>query len=334
MRPKGRDVVERAMIVVDDLVDNGGYLNPTQANEFIQLIVDRPTIMRDMRKITMPGPQMKINKLGFGSRLLHPAPVSGADANVDGADPNSTTDRGLAVTDYGVPITEHVDLLTSELIAELRIPYDVLEDNIEQDRFEQSVMELIAAQVAIDLEDLVINGNTLSGDPYLATMNGVLQLATRHPLVISPVPEVLDRTPFKQGIIAMPPRYLRNKSEFKFYVSHIVETEIADHMIPRYTTLGDTRLLEDYANRLTLYGIPLSACALMPDTNYLLCNPQNLILGMQRKIQIETDKNISQRVIIIVLTLRMALAIEETRAVVKATGLYSGGTTEDDYVTP
>jgi hypothetical protein len=330
MRPKGRDIVERAMIVVDDLVDNGGYLNPTQASEFIQLVTNRPTIMKDLRTINMPGPQMKINKLGFGTRVLHAAPASGVDANQEA--PGALTERGLEIENYAVPVTEHVDLETKELIAEIRLPYDVLEDNIEQDRFEQSVMELLAAHVAADLEDLIINGDTNSGDEFLGSMNGMLKMATRNNIVVSPTPSTLDRIPFKHGIIAMPPRYFRDKRNFKFYTSHVVEIEMADSMVPRYTSLGDERLLNDYVDQVRLYGVPLSACAFMPDTNYLLCNPQNLIMGLQRRIQIETDKNISQRVIIIVLTLRMALAIEETRAVVKATGLYTGGTTADDYL--
>jgi hypothetical protein len=178
MSRRGRDLVERTMITVDDLVNDGGYLNPEQANTFIKMLVDEPTIMRDMRTVTMPGPQMKINKIGFGQRILRAAPASGTYPT----SPDTLSDRGLAPSLYAVPVTDHVDLQTVEVMAEVRLPYDVLEDNIERDRLEQSVMQLIASQTAIDLEELIILGDTdlVSVDPYLGSHDGMLKMATLH----------------------------------------------------------------------------------------------------------------------------------------------------------
>lgn len=63
------------------------------------------------------------------------------------------------------------------------------------------------------------------------------------------------------------------------------------------------------------------------DANYILTLPQNLILGIQRKIQVETDRLIRERSHVIVVTMRLAFEIEQTDAVVKARGLTATGTT-------
>jgi hypothetical protein len=49
--------------------------------------------------------------------------------------------------------------------------------------------------------------------------------------------------------------------------------------------------------------------------------PKNLIFGVQRDIMIETDKDIRSRVLIIVLTMRIALQIEEADAAVRVSDL-------------
>jgi hypothetical protein len=55
----------------------------------------------------------------------------------------------------------------------------------------------------------------------------------------------------------------------------------------------------------------------MPDATGILADPSNLIMGIQRNIHLEVDKDISSRNLIIVVTLRVATAIEEPDAVVK-----------------
>ncbi len=60
--------------------------------------------------------QRKINKIGFANRILRKA-QSGA---------------ALTPTQRAKPGTEHIMLFTQEVMAEIRPPYDVLEDNIER----------------------------------------------------------------------------------------------------------------------------------------------------------------------------------------------------------
>jgi len=65
----------------------------------------------------------------------------------------------------------------------------------------------------------------------------------------------------------------------------------------------------------------------MPRAQGLLTMPENIILGIQRGIQLETARDIEARVIVIVITMRVAVGVEEKSACVKVTGLNPSGTT-------
>ena len=310
-----KTIVEKADMAVQDLIDDGGYLNPMQANTFIRMLVDQPTILNEMRVVPMNAPTMEINKIGFSSRILRAAPASGTALSNTGYQT-----RAQATTDK-------VELLTKEIIAEVWLPYDVLEDNIERGTLESTIMSMITERASIDLEELILLGFTSATDPYLGLMNGLLVSANDHLVNYTSPPSDIDVDIFKRGLQAMPTKYLRNRSQMKFYVSHYLESEFAAQMSFRETALGDVRITNDYASMLKAFGVPVTPCAMMPDANYIFTLPQNLILGIQRKIQIETDRFIRERAHIIVLTMRLAFAIEETDAVVKATGLTATGTT-------
>jgi hypothetical protein len=66
-------LVKKADIALSDLSTGGGLLNPEQTDSFIQTLMDSPTILNAARMVTMNAPQKKINKIGFGSRMLRAA---------------------------------------------------------------------------------------------------------------------------------------------------------------------------------------------------------------------------------------------------------------------
>ena len=296
-------VLEKADLAVSDLISNGGYLNPMQANTFIRMLIDQPTLVNAIRVVPMNAPTMEINKIGFAQRILQKAPASGV---------------ALAAAKRSKPVTDKVELLTKEVIAEVHIPYDVLEDNIERGRLEDTIMTLIAERASLDIEELIIHGDTASADEYLALMDGVMKQAISHQVVFSPTSDV-TKAVFKAGLKTMPNKYMRNRAAMRFYVSPNSEIEYADSLSNRETPLGDRKVtgwMPNYA-----YGVPVEPVALMPDTKYLFTFPKNIILGVQRQIMIETDRDIRARVLVVVLTMRMDLKYEEEDAVVKADGL-------------
>jgi HK97 family phage major capsid protein len=300
-----RSLVSKADIALSDLVSNGGLLNPEQTDKFIQTLMDSPTLINQARVVTMNAPQKKINKIGFGTRMLQAA------QSVTAAAVRTKPDLG------------NVQLSTKEVIAEVNIPYEVFEDNIEGGSItvpmgssagglQDTIVSMIAQRSALDLEELAINADTTSGDTYLALTDGFLKRANQH--TVNAAAATISKDIFKQAIKAMPDKYLRVRGENVFFVSVDQETEYRDTIANRVTGLGDSALVS--ANSLSAFGSPVVAAPLMPNSKALYTNPNNLIFGIQRRINIEYDKDIRLRKFIIVLTARLDFQVEEPDAMV------------------
>lgn len=305
-----QELIQKADLALADLA-TAGKLNPEQTDRFIRVLIDQPTLLNQVRTVAMGAPQMKINKIGFGSRILRPA----------------TSATALQDSDRVKPDLGQVQLDTKEIIAEVHIPYDVLEDNIEKGNvntplqgspggLHQTIVDLIAERAALDLEELGIQGDTASGDAYLALSDGYLKLAAAN---VANVGGAFDKSAVKTALKTMPTRYLRNRSAMRHFVSVDNETEIRDQYGARQTALGDQQV--QGVLPVYVYGSRVDPVALMPGANGLFTDPLNLIFGIQRNVMIEYDKDIRARVFIIVLTCRVAFKIEETNAVVKYTGI-------------
>lgn len=305
------ELIQKADMVLTDLT-TAGHLNPEQTDRFIRTLIDQPTLLASSRTVAMGAPQMKINKIGFGSRILVPGVESTAPTSDQRVKPN----------------LGQVVLNTTEVIAEIDLPYDVLEDNIEKGNvnvplqtgaggLHQTIVDLIAERAALDLEELAINGDTTNvGDPYLAMLNGFMVQATAN---VANINGAFDKNACKTALKTMPTRYLRNRSALQHFVSIDNETELRDQFASRQTSLGDSNVQGQLP--LYVFGSKVTPVALMPGSGGLFTDPMNLIFGIQRNIMLEYTKDIRARQFIIVLTARVAFAIEEVNAVTKYTGL-------------
>ena len=134
-------------------------LNPEQGAAFIRVLIKQPTLIRVCRVVEMIAPIRKINKIGFGSRILRAA-TSATALTASGS-------NGTALDGRAKPTTSQIQLTTKEQIAEVRIPYDVMEDNIERATtaqnelpntgpagLRQTIIDLIAERAALDMEEL------------------------------------------------------------------------------------------------------------------------------------------------------------------------------------
>lgn len=307
-----QDLVKKADLALADLASNGGLLTPEQTDKFIQVLIDSPTIINRARVVTMNAPQKKVNKIGFGSRILRPGVSSTALADGDRVKP----DLGQIV------------LNSKEVIAEIHLPYDVLEDNIEGGNINASMgasaggiqdtlVMLIGNRAALDLEELAILGDVLSADPYLALCDGFLKRMTTH--IVNAQGATISKEVFKAAIKAMPDKYLRVRGDNEFFVSVDQETEYRDTVANRATGLGDSALLT--ANSMAAFGSNVVAAPLMPNAKGIYTNPNNLLFGLQRRVNIEYDKDIRARKFIIVLTARVDFQVEEVDAAVAITNL-------------
>lgn len=308
-----QELARRADLVLADLNANGGLLTPEQSNTFLDMVMEQPTILRQVRTIRMGNPEMKINKIGFGSRILKAAPQGTTPYQQDDAINN----RHLAAADRSKPTTSQIALATKEVIAEVRLPYEVLEDNIEGQSFESHVMRLIAQRAAIDFEEFALFADTGSVDAFLALQDGYLKRIASH--VVNNASAGITPDMFQAGLLAMPQKYLRDLGVMKHFVSVANTIKYRGKVAQRATGYGDSML----TGREPIYamGVPVEAAPMLAaqgsGNSGLFTHPQNLIFGIQRQLQVETDKDIRAREIIIVLTARVALQVEDIDAAVK-----------------
>ena len=317
-------LLRKADIAIADLQANGGELSPEQGAAFIRKLIKQPTLIRACRVVEMVSPQRKINKIGFGSRILRAA----TSAVALGA-PSASGLGGRAK-----PTTSQIQLNTKEQIAQVNIPYDVMEDNIERATtadnglpntgpagLRQTIIDLIAERAALDMEELGLLGDTAytngadaDDQAFLSQFDGWQKIAGAGGHVYDAAGTPISKAILKQGLKSMPSQYQRNKAALNHFVSVNNETEYRDTLADRGTALGDQ--MTQGTSPTYAFGSPVIPVALMPETNGLYTDPLNLIFGIQRQVSMEFDKDIAARVYLIVLTARIAFQIEESDALV------------------
>ncbi len=317
MTMSNQELAKRADLVIADLQANGGMLDAEQSKVFIDKVLEQPTLLRQIRQVRMNAPERKVNKIGFDSRILRAARQGTTPYEKD----NGTNDRYLPAAERSKPTTSQIELKTSEIMAEIRLPYETLEDNIEGESFESHVMRLIAERAAVDLEEWALWADTASGDTFLALQDGFLKRMTTH--VVNNAAAGVSPELFEQGLLAMPQKYLRQTANLKHFVTVANTIRYRGKVAQRSTGYGDSMLTQ--GGPIYAMGVPVEAAPMLAVQGSgnagFLTHPQNLLFGIQRQIQVETDKDIRSREIVIVLTLRAALGIEEEDATVKYTNI-------------
>lgn len=319
-------LLQKADLAMSDLTTNGGALLPEQAAEFIRKLIAQPTMVAQSRVVEMQASERKINKIGFGTRIMRKAVSAVA----------------LTSGQRSKPTTEQITMTTKEVIAEVRLPYDVLEDNIERgvsatnsapnapwsSGLQETLVTLIAERAALDLEELALLADTAftSGDAdeqdYLSLFNGWLKLAAGGSGNANDWGNAaIDKAMFLAAHKALPVQYLRNKGLMRHFLSTDQEANYRDTLANRGTALGDSYITGNAP--VPAYGVPVEPVHLMPEAKSLFTNPKNLLFGIQRQVSMEFDKDITTRVYIVVLTARVAVTVEEVQATVLTTNIAS-----------
>ena len=315
MPQSNQSLLQRADLAIADLNANGGLLDAEQANTFIDMIMEQPTVLRQARVIRMNAPSRKINKIGFANRILRAARTSG------GANDDGSNDRYVREADRAKPTTSQIRLDTEEVIAEVRLPYEIFEDNIEGESLEGHIMRLIAERAAVDLEELALGADKSSGDSYLALHDGWLKRMNVN--VVNNASAGVSPDMFTNGLLTMPQKYLRNMAQLRHVVSVANTIHYRNKVSKRATEYGDAALTQNiplYAGGVAIEQAPMLA-AIGSGNQGFLTFMQNLIFGVQRDIRVETDRDIRSREFIIVLTARVALQVEDVAATVKYTNI-------------
>jgi len=301
-----RTILQKADLALADLTAGGGLLKSAQAQKFMRLLIKDSPLMRLATVVPMASPKQQLSKIKFGSRVLRP----GQEATA------------LGVADRARPDLSQVELDAKLFKAEVRLSDEVLEDSIERGELRQTIMEMMAEAISRDMEEVLINGDTLSADPFLAVMDGVLKQATSNVVDAGAAP--ISKNLLRDMLKTIPSEHLRDKKAMRFMTSVDADLDYRNTLAERATTVGD-RLLE--GDTPVLYsGVPLQPIPLFPEnlgagsdqTVIVLCNPKNLHVGIWRNIRVESARDISEGTLKIVATLRFDVKFAEEPGVAKA----------------
>lgn len=307
-----RSILEKADLALGDLTTDGGVLQPAQAQRFIRILIDKSVVMGMSTVTPMKSPKQLIEKIRFGSRILR----AGAEATA------------LPAGDRSKPDLSKVELDAKLFKAEVRLSDEVLEDSIERDQLKNTVMQLMSESIARDMDEVIVQGDTASADNYLAQFDGMLKSATSN--VVAGGSVAINKGMFKNMLKTMPSEFLRNKPAMRYLTSVDAKIDYADAVSDRATALGDSALEQDRACQYS--GVPIMDVPLFPEnlgggtdeTNIILTDPKNINIGIWRRIKIDTDKLVSEGVLLVVATMRFDFKYQEETAVVKATGVKVG----------
>ena len=303
-----RTLIQKADLVLGDLA-SGGILQPAQAARFMRIAIQQSAVMDRSTVRPMRAPKELIEKIQFGSRILRAGSESTAVADADRAKPDLSK----------------VELDAQLFKGEVDISDEVLEDQIERGQLRNTVMTLMAERIALDMDEVIVNGDTASSDPFLAQFDGILKQATTNTVAAGGVR--LNKAVFRDMVKALPKEFLRRKSRMVFYTGTDAEIDYRDTLTDRIGVMADRNLESELSARYT--GVPVIDVPVFPEdlgggnneTNVIFTDPRNILVGFWRRIKMETDRLVREGVLLIVTSMRFDMKYQHEPAVVKASGV-------------
>ncbi|UOQ43358.1 phage major capsid protein [Halobacillus salinarum] len=297
--------VQNAMKAMQRSDLGSSILAREKRQRFVRTVSASTKLLDRARRINMQSHTHDIDRVGFAARILRAA--------TEADEPNGESS----------PNTDTNTLESVEAIAIAGLTDSTLEDNIEEEDFENTLIDLIADRAGLDLEELFIQGDKSSSDPFLALTDGWLKKAANEVDGTSDADFASDdvESMFDSMIHAVPKKYLRNREDWKFYAHWDIEDAYRNVLRNRGTGLGDSA--QTTAQGLAYKGIGVEDSSNMPAGTVLLAPSSNLVYGMYRDIRIEPDRQAKKRLTDFVTTMRVDCHYEDENAAVVGRG-FSG----------
>lgn len=308
------DLLRKATLALSDFGGAGeAPLTYEQVNEFLRLAITPQVMLPDVRTVMSNANKWEESKLDFGARIMH----VGTEATrlVDG--------------DRIKPTTGVTTISTVLIRGEVPVSDEVMEDQVERAGFGDTLMAMIAEGAGRDVEELLIQGDTLSGDTYLALLDGWLKRA-RTDTGANTYNAAADgqdyQTIFRKLITSLPDRYKRDTPNIRFYVPKRLEEKYRDILAQRGTSMGDlvlTGVGDLRYQGILITGVPLFPITSgTPDTSYILLSHRlNLYAGYKREIKLETWRDPREGATSFVVTARVDSRIANVAATAIATSV-------------
>lgn len=302
--------VTKADMAVSDLT-SGGALVAEQLKTFILVQIKNQVMMEKVRVTTMSRPQQEINKMTtFGSQVWFPG----------------TESQALSLAQRSKPGFGQVTLTSQEIVCQVDFPRYVLEAQVEGPNFKNTMIGYLGIHTKRDFENLIINGNTVTGSNSLLLMfNGMIALSASNTYAAGAAAlssSILDRTG-----LTMPEEF-DSQPGLGYYTNKVAWSAYHRELGARGTPLGDLNQT-GVSPGLPYQGYPISKVPLFPnnlgvgvnETVVLFLDPKQFIFAFHDKLEMQSEYSIRERVWTVVLTARIAQAYEHEPMTVKTTGV-------------
>lgn len=245
---RNQDLIEKSIKTSD--MTTGGLLNPQQQKQFITLVKKFSVLLPQTRFIEMPRPMMDIDKLWVGE------PVT------------ESVDEGTDTGNLSRAKFQRITLAAKKVRSAWNITTEALQGNIEQNEFEQTVMNTMVERIATDLEMLAIQGDTTNTtNGLLRRLDGFMKL-TDNAHVVDVKGDSISKGLFASMKRAMPKQY-KNDTGLRWLIGDSLAVDWSDSVSDRGTILGDAAL---QGAEMAPLGTPMVRVPLIPDDMAITVN--------------------------------------------------------------
>lgn len=135
-----------------------------KAARYVRKMQNKTIVLPEARFLSMNALSRDIDRVFFTGQILKPPPAEG---------------QPVQEADFSGVSTDQVKLTAVKAISVVPLTDEVLEENIEREAYTNTLLDLIAERVGIDVEQWGIKGDTGSSNPLYALNDGWLKLAGR-----------------------------------------------------------------------------------------------------------------------------------------------------------
>lgn len=318
------ELLEKVIRTTEVGSGGGGLINTEQADRFIDYMWDSTALGSQVTKKRMNAPEVDIDKLAVGKRIVRLA----TEAVDDGVNAGATFSK--------------VSLTTKKLRLDWELSSESLEDNIEGEDLEDHIARLMATQAAIDIEDLAINGDTDSTDPLLKSFDGYSKILRNEAHVHDAAGAPISRAVLNDALKRMPRNYMNRRGDLKFFAG---TNAIQDYIFSLQQTesgfLSSDAVAAAQVNRAVrpegpagfttgfAFGLPVQEIPLFREDRQLddvsgsadhselwLTFPKNLLWGIKREIEVYREFKPKKDAIEYTVFTRVGVQVENADAAV------------------
>jgi len=273
-RGKNEDALEK----LDTTTMAGGVLPRDLFEQFYQKVVDEANIMDVIRTEDLPRQKMALPRISVGERQREAA----SEGTGTSSDANVSTDQIDMDVEKGV------------------LSYDLTRESVDDtvDNVDETVLNMLARQFAVDTQDLGINGDS-TGSGFVAQNDGWLKILNDradtnvYDHANSGTPQPVNTELFNQAIQTMPNKYLRSdRFEPMFFMNMNQLQAYRDDLAERNDPLGSAVIFGD--EDITPFSYDIGGVAAWPEDQVVFTHPENFIYGLYDEVEIrvldDTDK--------------------------------------------